>query len=259
MYAYINAEGSTVGLRVVSGWGEGQHVKLAGATFSVVPTGTFVERLSIEVPDGLHALAFFCRVEGPHRMGSGPTAYLEHNPKLSSKMLLAWRDDDKVILKADDDLTASELSKFNAFVRSGTDILVVDPERKTAYVSALLPRDAVDPSWTYKLVSMDAILEYITRKLTMEELDGRATSEQRNRDELQELRGRNRDLQHSVDVLQSSHNLLEEQCATAKTVHDTLIGMLKKSEGLYKFLKRVPTRFRPKLADGFVEAMDSLN
>ena len=266
MRADISVEGRTAGVNVHSGWGPGPHVKMIGATFPVVPTGTIVDKLSTKVPEGLHALAFLCRVEGPHRMGSGKTTYLDHNPKISSSVLLAWEDDGKVIVKADDDMKAPELSKFNPFVRSDADILVVDAERKIAYVSDLLPRKAVDPSWTYKSVSMDSILEYITKKLTVEELDQRATSEQQARDELRELRGQNRVLQNSVEHLTAKANgfetdnkFLEERRATAVTAHNELIGTLMRSEGLYKFLKRLPAKFRPKAFVGFVEAMDSFN
>ncbi len=252
MHTYISVEGRTAGVNVHSGWGPGPHVKLIGATFPIVPTGTIVDKLSTKVPEGLHALAFFCRVEGPHRMGSGKATYLDHNPKVSSSVLLAWEDEGKMFVKADDDMKAPELSRFNSFTRSDADILVIDAERKIAYVSDLLPRKTADSAWTYKSVPMEVILEYITKKLTMEELDQRAISEQRARDGLQELRGQNRVLQNSVDHL-------EERRSTAVTAHNELIGVLMKSEGLYKFLKRLPVKFRPKAFDGFVEAMDSFN
>ncbi len=266
MHAYISVEGRTASVNVQSGWGPGPHIKLIGATFPIVPTGTIVDKLSTKVPEGLHALAFCCRVKGPHCMGSGRMTYLDYNLKVSSSVLLAWEDEGKVLVKADDDMKAPELSRFNSFTRSDADILVIDAERKIAYVSDLLPRKAVDPAWTYKSVSMDAILEYITKKLTMEELDQRATSEQQARDELRELRGQNRVLQDSVDhltakanELETDNNFLEERRSTAVTAHNELIGALMKSERLYKFLKRLPVKFRPKAFDGFVEAMDSFN
>ncbi|HEV8666598.1 MAG TPA: hypothetical protein VN665_01980 [Candidatus Paceibacterota bacterium] len=259
MHAYISVEGRTAGVNVHSGWGPGPHVKLIGATFPIVPTGTVVDKLSTKVPEGLHALAFFCRVEGPHRMGSGKATYLDHNPKLSSSVLLAWEDDGKVMVKADDDMKAPELTRFNSFVRSDADILVVDADRKIAYVSDLLPRKAVDLAWTYKSVSMDAILEYITKKLTMEELDQRATSEQQARDELRELRGTVDRMSGELGRMLRDNDFLEERRATAVTAHNDLIGMLMRSEGLYKILKRLPAKFRPKAFDGFVEAMDSFN
>lgn len=266
MRAYINVADRTAGVNVHSGWGPGPHVKLIGATFPVVPTGTVVDKLALKVPEGLHALAFFCRVEGPHRMGSGKTTYLDHNPKISSSVLLAWEEDGKLLVKADDDMKAPELSKFNPFVRSDADVLVVDADRKIAYVSDLLPRKAVDPAWTYKSVSVEAILEYITKKLTMEELDQRATSEQQARDELKEAKGNLRvqantidHLTAKVDGLERDNSFLEERRETAVTAHNELIGVLMKSEGLYKFLKRIPAEFRPKMFDGFLEAMDSFN
>jgi hypothetical protein len=166
-------------------------------------------------------------------------------------VLLSWEEDDgKLIVKADDNMSAAELAKFNSFVRSDSDILVVNTEHKIAYVSDLLPRKNVDPAWTYKSVSMDAILEYITKKLTMEELDERATSEQRMRDEMLELRGQNRRLEIDNDFL-------EERRSAAVTAHSKLIVALMKSEGLYKFIKRLPAKFRPRVFDGFVEAMNS--
>ena len=267
MHAHISVMGSTASVDVFSGWGPpGPHVSLIGATFPIVPVGTIVEKLVIKVPEGLHALAFFSRAEGPQRMGSGKTAYFDCDPKLSSSILLAWVEDGKLLAKADADMKVSELSRFNPFVRSDADILVVDAERKIICVSDLLPRKSCDPLWTYKTVSTEAILEYITKKLTMEELAQRATSEQQARDELRELRDQNNHLQHSVKCLtaeanglKTDNNSLEERRATAVTLRCTLIETLMRSEGLYKFLKHLPAIFRPKAFDGFVEAMDSFN
>jgi len=252
MYSEIKVAEKTAAVHVYSGWGSGPHIKLIGSTFPIVPAGTIVDKLSVKVPDGLQGITFFCKVEEPRRMGSGKTAYLDHTPQISASVLLSWEDDGKLIVKADEDMSASELGKFNSFVRSDADVLVVDSERKIAYISDLLPRKAVDSAWTYKSVPMEAILEYITKKLTMEQLDGRATSEQQARDELRELRDQNH-------VLQNSVGHLEERRATAVTAHNELIGTLMKSGGLYKFLKRLPAKFRPKAFDGFVEAMDSFN
>lgn len=253
MYSEIKVAEKTAAVHVYSGWGSGPHIKLIGSTFPIVPAGTIVDKLSVKVPDGLQGVAFFCKVEEPRRMGGGKTAYLDHTPRLSASVLLSWEEgNDKLIVKADKDMSASELAKFNSFVRSDADVLVVDSERKIAYVSDLLPRKAVDPAWAYKSVSMEAILEYITKKLTMEQLDERATSEQRARDELRELRDQNR-------RLEADNNFLKEHRATAVTAHNELIGTLMKAEGLYKFLKRLPVKFRPRAFDGFVEAMDSFN
>lgn len=188
MYSQINVADKTATLKVYSGWGSGPHVKLIGSTYPIVPAGTVVDKLSMKVPDGLHAVAFFCRVDEPRRMGSGKTAYLDRTPCISSSVLLSWEEDGKLIIKADKDISATELAKFNPFVRSDTDILVTDTDHKVAYVSNTLPHSAVDPVWTYKFVSTDAILEYITKKLTLEELNDKATSEQQAYDELQELR-----------------------------------------------------------------------
>jgi hypothetical protein len=237
MHSEIKVADKTVAMILYSGWGPGPHIKLTGATFPVVPAGTIVEKLSFRVPDGLHGLAFFCKVDEPQRKGSGKTAYLDYTPQLSCSVLLSWEEDDKLIVKADKDMATAELARFNPFVRSEADVLVVDTNRKIAYVSNVLPRNAVDPMWMYKSVAMDTILEYITKRLTMQELDQRAASEQQARDELLELRD-------------TVAHLVGETDRMTKT--------LMKSERFYKWLERLPAKWRPKALTGFVEAMESL-
>lgn len=264
MHSYIQVANKIASVEVSSGFGVG-HIKLTGATFPIVPSGTIVDKLSIRLPEGLHALAFSCRVEGPHRMGSGKMAYLDNTPYISASVLLVWEEDDKLIVKADRNVSAAELAKFNPFTRSDADILVVDTEHKIVYISTPFC-GSVDPEWTYKSVSMKAILKYITKKLTMEQLDERATSEQEARDELRELRDQKCGLQNLVDYLtvkverlETENNLIEKQRAATNTILNGLTGALMKSKGLYKLLKRLPAMFRPKAFDGFVEAMDSFN
>lgn len=188
MYSQINVEGKVATIHVCSGWGSSGYVKLVGSTFPIVPAGTIVDKLSANVPDGLHATAFYCRVDGPRRMGSGKTAYLDDTPLISNSVLLGWEEDDKSFIRADKDMSAAELARFNSFVRSDTDVLVVDTDRRIVYAPDSMRSNNLDPMWTYKSVSMNTILEYITKKLTLEELDQRATSEQRARDELREIK-----------------------------------------------------------------------
>lgn len=266
MQSIISVAEKVAFIHVYSGLGEGSHVKLIGATFSVVPIGTVVDKLSIKVPEGLHALAFFCEAKGPHWMGSRKATYLDLNLKLSSKVLLVWEDNGKIIVKADHEMKAPELSRFNPFVCSDTDISVVDADRKIAYVSDLLPRKAVDPAWTYKSVSTNVILEYITKRLTMGELDERATSEQRARDELQELQVENLGLRDLVKRLEAKVGELKNEIYSIEgwnkkldTIHERLTKTLMKSEGFYTFLKFLPVKLRPKAFEGFFEAMGSLD
>lgn len=201
MYSEIKVAQKTAVIHVHSGYGSGPYIKLIGSTFPIVPAGTVVDKLSVKVPDGLQGVAFFCKVEEPRRVGSGKTAYLDLTPRLSTSVLLIWEEDDKLIVKADKDMSESELARFNPFVRSYVDLLVVDLDRKIVYVLDLLPRKAVDPMWTYKSISMEAILDYITKRLTLEELDQRANFEQRACDELMQLRDPNLYLRDSVNHL----------------------------------------------------------
>lgn len=253
MYSEIKVAEKTVVIRVPSGCVSNSHTKLIGSTFPIVPVGTTVEKLSVKVPDGLQGIAFFCEVEGPREVGSGKTARLDYTPQLSTSVLLSWGEENgKLIVKADEDMSASELAKFNSFVRSDTNVLIVDSERKIAYVSGLLLREAVDPDWTYKLVSMEAILKRITKELTMEQLDEQATSEQRARDELLELRDQN-------CRLEADSNILKKHCVTADAAYNELVGTLMKSARLCKFLKCIPVKIRPNMLSGFIEAMDSFS
>jgi len=262
MYSEINVAEKTATIRVYSGYGPGPHIKLTGSTFPIVPAGTIVDKLSVKVPDGLQGIAFFCRVEEPQRRGSGKTAYLDYTPQLSTSVLLIWEEDDgKLIVKADKDMSASELARFNSFIRSDVDVFVVDSERKIAY-SSFLPNKAVDPTWTYKSVSVEAILYYITKKLTMEQLDERVTSEQRARDKVQELRETNRFLDNeNRRVMGRAEELFDQvrELQAKEEAHSRIIATLMTSKGLYKLLKRLPVKFRPKAFDGFVGAMDSFD
>ena len=258
MLSEIKVTEKTVSLWVYSGWNTGSYIKLIGSTFPVVPIGTIVEKLSIKVPEGLHSLAFFCRAEGPHQMGSGKTAYLDSKPHLSASLLLSWKDDGKLFVKDDKNMSAGELAKFNSFVRSDVDIFVVNTEKKIAYVSDLLCHKIVDPAWTYKSVSMEALLEYITKKLTMEQLDERATSEQRAIDGLRDLRDVVDKMSREMSLSVKENDFLKKQRSTAITDYNEIIITLMKSERLYKFLKRLPSKFRPKAFDGFVKAIDLL-
>ena len=192
-------------------------------------------------------------------MGSGKTAYLDHTPQISASVLLSWEENSKPIVKADKDMSASELAQFNPFVRSDADVLVVDSERTIVYMSDLLPHKAADSAWTYKFVPMKAILEYITKKLTMEQLDERATSEQKARDELSELRGQNCVLQGTCDRQKYQSALDNKHYNNLALAYNELTRALTKSEGLHKLLECLPAKFRPKAFDGFVEAMGSFN
>ena len=190
-------ENRNASIHVYSGWGSGPHVKLIGSTYPIVPVGTIVDKLSVKVPDGLNAIAFFCRVTEPRRIGSGKTAYLDHTPIESTSILFSWEKDGKFFIKAKEDMAVAELSQFNPFLVSDTDILVVDSDRKSAYTTNT-HGNGKDPAWNYKLVSMDTLLMYITKALSLAELDEHATSERLVHDELLELRNLYRILQHSL-------------------------------------------------------------
>jgi hypothetical protein len=186
MLVHPKVENGVVYLECYSGWGPGNHVRLIGSTFPIVPCGTFVEKMCFAAQEGLHAMLFFSRVDGPHRMGSGKTAYLDSAPKLGSSMLLMWREGEKVVAKTDG-MSPTELSQFNPFVRSGTSIVVADANRKIVYVAGT-DWGPLDPEWAYKKVSGNAMCEYIAKRRSLEELDAATEEEIRSRNELEELR-----------------------------------------------------------------------
>jgi|GEM_PF-2134411 len=273
MYAYLKVEEKIAYVDLLSsGLGEGAKIILTGSTFPVVPVGTAINKFSFAVPEGVDAISLFCRHDGPHRVGSGKTARLDHKPRLSTLVLFSWMENGKAIVKSDTALSGSELAKFNPFVRSETDILVTDAEHRTAYVSDHLPRQNVDPAWTYKTVSMDAILEYITRKLTLEELGERATSEQKARDLLADTKAAlaqsestsaayaaqiSREQERFRQLQVNLSTVLEEK-QDIKDAYWELILALRKSEGLHHLLSRLPATLRPSAFDGFTEAMSKL-
>jgi len=77
-----------------------------------------------------------------------------------------------------------EFTACNPFVNHGPYISVADTERRILYVT-MVPEMAA--GWAYKLVPFDAILKYIVKRLTLEELDVLAEGEQKVRDELADV------------------------------------------------------------------------
>ena len=112
-------------------------------------------------------------------------------------ILLSWEKDGKFFIKAMEDMSKAELSQFNPFVLSNTDILVVDSDRKITYITNT-HGNGNDPAWTYKLVSMETLLMYVTKAISLAKLDEHATAEQLVRDELLELRIQYQTLRHSL-------------------------------------------------------------
>lgn len=188
MNCYPKVESGVVNLQLYSGWGSGDHVRMLGSTFSVVPCGSHVSKMTFETHEGLHAMIFFSRVDEPQRMGSGKTAYLDHKPKLDSCVLLMWQDGTMTIVKEDSGMKPNELAMFNPFTRSGTNVTTVDANRKIAYVVSTERISPSDPTWTYKTVSGDAMCRYIAKYSTLAELDAAAEKEIAVRNELEELR-----------------------------------------------------------------------
>jgi hypothetical protein len=286
MHTQVSILNRVVSVTLRSNWSSCGKIKLIGQTFAVLPLETSVDRLSFMVPEGLHALAFFSKDKGPHQIRSGMTTYLDHETKFDSCMLLAWEEDGKVIVKADNTMAPKELLRFNAFVRSGADILIVDSEHRTVYFPFLSDVKA-ERNWTYKGVSMDSILEYITRNLTLDELDERAISEQKLRDEIVILSQRVASLQISYEQLSLANASLEVEGQLAdvqiadlekviaqlederdseKAYREKAIGLalsvresLSNSKALYNLLMHLPLWLRPKMCNGFIEATDTIN
>lgn len=241
MYCTVEVleEDKSVSLHVCSGWGAGPHVRLAGATFPVAPAGTIVDKLTFGIPPGLNAATFFCRVNEPRRKGSGRTAYLDTTPLTSSCVLLSWlQDDGKVIAKPDEKMSAKELMMFNPFIRSDVDVIVINAERKISYSSGI-PK-VTDPGWTHKAVAMDHLLAYITKRITLEELEAFSVAEQKACDELAVLQAKHWILGRKLDLAEclardnaqrvnAAHAALQCFCSwVALVLSNRLISMLVK-------------------------------
>ncbi len=78
-----------------------------------------------------------------------------------------------------------EFTACNPFVNHGPYLSVADVEKRVLYVTTA-PEMAA--GWAYKLIPMDFILKYITKRATLEELDAAAENAQKARDDLAELR-----------------------------------------------------------------------
>jgi len=126
----------------------------------------------MSMPDGLQAIAFVSTT----------------GPQIETCVLLCWDEGGKSIAKVSDDLSIGEMERFNPFILSSADILVVNALDKVVYVWSPETVRPTDPEWTYKCVSISPLLGHITKRMTLEELDAAAESEQKARDKLVELR-----------------------------------------------------------------------
>jgi len=223
-----NVEGNNqkmVSMEMV-GWGykSSLSVKLIGSTV-VIPINIPVQTLSIEFPDGLHSMAFDFFEKGPFECGSGHTTYLDGKDRFSLELLLTWWDNGKLLVKAVENMSGNELSKFNHFIKSGTGITVLDGEKKTVYFLGQLSEER-DSGWTYKSVSGNDILKYITKRMTMEELDTLVTLTQAKRDELYDLKC------EMVECATELVDLKNENKKLKDGVSDLIIG----NDALYKLI-----------------------
>lgn len=196
MSCYAEVVDRQVKLSCHSGWGAGEHVRLMGSTFPLIPCGQFVERLAFKAPQGLNALLFFSRVNEPQRKGSGKTTYLDHSPQLATFVVLLWEDGGKAFAKEDIHMTSPDLVRFNSFSHSGTHVTAIDAAKQTAYVVGDIK--ATDPEWTYKKVPGNAMAKYIAKLIRLEELDAAAEEEIHVENELAALRIENKEWLHKV-------------------------------------------------------------
>ncbi|PCI28577.1 hypothetical protein COB55_03720 [Candidatus Wolfebacteria bacterium] len=262
MYSEIKVTDNKKLIVHVFGWTNNEgSVWLRGSTFPFVPVGTIVKRLSMDVPEGdLHGMLFYCEVSGPRRMGSGKTAYLDNTTQISSNLLLCWREGDKLVVKCDEDMSASELDRFSSFTRTNTSILVTDAGNQTVYIS-VEPAEYIS-GWTYKMVSMDSILKYITKKLTMEELDKQAVSEKKAQDRLEFLEKENSTLYSDCNKIERTglqqrarREDLEIELSTVSRERD------KMAEVCSHLCVDLKSRrfFRPDGADALIKLMEEVN
>ncbi len=265
MYSYITVADRVAAIRVNSGYGPGPHVRLIGSTFPIVPAGTVMDNFSVTMPDGLHAMAFMCRFEGERERGSGRNRRLEHIIHSSCAVLLAWVEGGKSFVMDAADMKAEQLAMFNSFVRSDENIFVTDTERKIAFVSGTLPRQ-LDPEWTYKCVPALYILDYIAKKITLDELDARAISEVAARDELVELRQKfmqsAEDLERA-SILNLSAESRARQCererANLEEAHDAMREAFTRvrSHPVHNLLSKAPVSLQPKATREFVASLQA--
>jgi len=128
---------------------------------------------------------------------------------------------------------------------------VVDSERKTTYISNY-PVSSADPAWNYKLVPMEAILGYIVKKLTMEQLDERATSEWLARVELAELKKENsRLLDVAANQFEKSLKLLQR--------NDKLAEAVNSANCLWLLLGKLPAKIQPRWFKQFRTNLEEYN
>ena len=108
----------------------------------------------------------------------------------------------------------------NGFINhAGTPCLsVTNPITNDRYVTAIT--DATPPGLTVKLVSFDAMLHYITKRATFEELDAAAAAERKARDPLADLQQQNQLISKRLATAEQANRELQTEllalCETAQ-------------------------------------------
>ena len=221
-------------------------ISLAGTTFDFLPIGAPADKLRVVFPkEGLEGIAL-CFVD-------------KGDLVLDIGLLLSWwNDKGKLIVKDVKNMSLSELKLFNPFTLSKNNIWVTDKELKFVY-SNKTNSGKTDPEWTYLTVSTRTLLEYITKKIPLEELSRQASSEQILKEELAEPR---KEKVSYLEVLANRAITLSEELDEEKRKREeieTLCQVFKqtllKSQSLFVLLKKVPARFLPRIFDGFMQAM----
>lgn len=166
-------------VNIQSNYGE---ARLSGTTHPFAPIGTLVERLVTDIPDdgGVHGMVFFYKSTRPRPEGFGKTARLDNSTQMESSLILIWREHNKLIAKKFNDLvdrvSNAELERFNEFSKSETGLSVSDTAKKIVYADSPVDNPA-DPAWTYKTLPTNTILQYICKRIALEDLDERAKTQ----------------------------------------------------------------------------------
>jgi hypothetical protein len=223
-------------------------VQLMGATFPVAPEGTTIEMFSARVPEDLHAIAL--SVESPDSQEGGHI-----------DLVLIWHEEGKPKAMTDSNMSSEAVTQFNPFVRLSTDILIIDHEHRIAYCSDLTSHGPFDFGWMLKIVPMEAILGYITKRLTMDQLAEQTVFVRRPEDELRDLRRLEEEIEELKEEIEAWKRAWEStEDLRSKEVEDRInvTVELEKSKWLYNILQRLPAWLRPKMLRGYYSAMDSL-
>lgn len=171
---------SNPAIKIGSGYGGRAELRFLGGTYPVDFKGMDGETFVPDIPPGLNAVAFYQEVLRSRELINLPADLWKLDAVCLREigiLLSYWRDDGKLIVKLSSEMRRAELNRFRPFHHTSGEIIVVENERRVAYTTRVIYQSERMPSpagWTCREVTVTSILEYITKRKTLAQLEASA-------------------------------------------------------------------------------------